>query len=95
MVVGICQIDLLIHNNQSLKDKRKVLKRIIEKTMNNFNVSIAEVGDNDVWQRSQIGFSTIGNDAGHVNSILDKTINFIEGLHLAEIIDLRIEIVNY
>jgi len=78
-----------------LKDKRRVLKSIIERIKNSLNVSAAEVGDNDVWQRSQIGFCTIGNDASHVNSILDKTLNFIESLHLAEIIDHRIEIVNY
>ncbi|MBI5683146.1 MAG: DUF503 domain-containing protein [Deltaproteobacteria bacterium] len=95
MVIGICQIDLLMHNTKSLKDKRKILKGIIEKTKNRFNVSIAEVGDNDVWQRSQIGFCVVGNDACHINSSLDKTIDFIDSLHLAEIIDHRIEIINY
>jgi len=92
MVVGICQIDLVIHDNHSLKGKRQVLKTIMEKVKNRFNVSIAEVADNDVWQRSQIGFSVVGNDNRHVNSVLDKALNFIEGLHVAEIIDHRIEI---
>ncbi|HCY19760.1 MAG TPA: DUF503 domain-containing protein, partial [Deltaproteobacteria bacterium] len=92
MVVGICQIDLIIHNNHSLKGKRQVLKAIIERVKNRFNVSAAEVGDNDVWQRSQIGLCVVGNDSSHINGILDKTINFIESLHLAEIIDHRIEI---
>ena len=95
MVVGICQIDMIIHNNHSLKGKRQVLKAIIERVKNRFNVSAAEVGDNDVWQRSQIGLCVVGNDSSHINGILDKTINFIESLHLAEIIDHRIEIVNY
>lgn len=94
MVVGICQIDLVIHDNHSLKGKRQVLKTIMEKVKNRFNVSIAEVADNDVWQRSQIGLSVVANDSRHVNSVLDKTLNFIEGLHVAEIIDHRIEIVN-
>lgn len=95
MVVGICQIDLVIHDNHSLKGKRQVLKTIMEKVKNRFNVSIAEVADNDVWQRSQIGLSVVGNDSRHVNSVLDKTLNFIEGLHVAEIIDHRIEIMKY
>lgn len=95
MVVGVCQIDLIIHNNHSLKGKRQVLKAIIERVKNRFNVSAAEVGDNDVWQRSQIGLCVVGNDSSHINGILDKAINFIESLHLAEIIDHRIEIVNY
>lgn len=94
MVVGICEIDLLIHNTASLKDKRGILKGIIEKTKNKFNISIAEVGDNNVWQRSQIGFCVIGNDMCHVNSSLDKTIDFIDNLCLAEIINHRIEIIN-
>lgn len=94
MVVGICQIDLIIHNNHSLKGKRQVLKAIIERVKNRFNASAAEVGDNDVWQRSQIGLCVVGNDSSHINGILDKAINFIESLHLAEIIDHRIEIVN-
>lgn len=95
MFVGICQIDLVIHDNHSLKGKRQVLKTIMEKVKNRFNVSIAEVADNDVWQRSQIGFSVVGNDSRHVNSVLDKALNFIEGLHVAEIIDHRIEIMKY
>ncbi|OGP31583.1 MAG: cytoplasmic protein [Deltaproteobacteria bacterium GWC2_42_11] len=95
MVVGICQIDLLIHDSQSLKHKRQVLRRIIERTKSRFNVAVAEVGDNDVWQRSQIGFCAVGNDTKFINSVIDKTIDFIDGMHLAEIIDHRIEIVNY
>lgn len=95
MVIGICQIDLIIHNSNSLKEKRQILKAIIERVKNRFNVSAAEVGDNDVWQRSQIGLSVVGNDSRHINSMLDKILNFIESLHLAEVIDHRIEILNY
>lgn len=95
MVIGICQIDLMIHNNHSLKGKRQILKAIIERIKSRFNASVAEVGDNDVWQRSQIGVCVIGNDSSHINGILDKALNFIESLHLAEVIDHRIEIVNY
>lgn len=95
MVVGICQIDLIIHSSQSLKSKRQVLKAVIERVKNKFNVSIAEVGDNDVWQRSQIGLSVVGNDSSHINSILDNILNFIDSLHLAEIIDHRIEIMRF
>lgn len=95
MVVGICQVDLIIHSSNSLKDKRQVLKAIIGRVKSRFNVSAAEIGDNDVWQRSQIGFAVVGNDSGHINSMLDKTLNFIESLHMAEVIDHRIEIMNY
>jgi len=94
MVVGICRITLVIHDNDSLKGKRQVLKSIIEKVKNRFNVSIAEVGDNDLWQRAEVGVCAVGNDRPHVNSVIDKVVDFIAGLHTAEIIDHGIELIN-
>ncbi|OGP19463.1 MAG: cytoplasmic protein [Deltaproteobacteria bacterium GWA2_55_10] len=95
MVVGVSTITLLLHSSHSLKDKRQVLKSVIEKTKNKFNVSVAEVGDNDVWQRAELGIAAVGNDRAFVNSVLDKVLLFIEGLHLAEVTDSTIEIVNF
>ncbi|MBI5827112.1 MAG: DUF503 domain-containing protein [Deltaproteobacteria bacterium] len=94
MVVGICRISLLIHDNDSLKGKRQVLKSIIEKVRNRFNVSIAEVGDNDLWQRATVGVCAIGSDRAHVNSVIDKVLDFIVGLHRAEVLDHGIELIN-
>jgi uncharacterized protein len=95
MVVGICRISLIIHDNHSLKGKRQVLKSIVEKVKNRFNVSVAEVGDNELWQRAELGVSAVGNDKAFINSVLDKVMNFIENLHLAEIVDHNIELINY
>ena len=95
MVVGVCQLELLIHGNTSLKGKRQVLRQIIERTKNKFNVSIAEVGDNDLWQRAKIGFSVVGNDKRFVNSSLDKITNFIENMNIAEVFDSEWEIIHY
>lgn len=94
MVVGVCQVDLLIPGNASLKGKRKVLRRIIDRVKNRYNISISEIGDNDLWQRSQLGFSVVGNDSRHINSSLDKIINFIDGMNVAEIIHSEIEIIH-
>lgn len=94
MVVGVCQVDLLIPGNASLKGKRKVLRRIIDRVKDRYNTSIAEIGDNDLWQRSQIGLSVVGNDSRHINSSLDKIINFIDGMNVAEIIHSEIEIIH-
>ncbi|MEE9591748.1 MAG: DUF503 domain-containing protein [Thermodesulfobacteriota bacterium] len=95
MVIGICHIDLFIHHSNSLKGKRKVLKTILERAKNRFNVSVAEVGDHDLWQRSKIGVCTIGNENAYVNSVLDKILNFIESLNVAEVVNHRIEIANF
>lgn len=83
-----------IPGNASLKGKRKVLRKIIDRVKNRYNISISEIGDNDLWQRSQLGLSVVGNDSRHINSSLDKIINFIEGMNVAEIIDSEIEIIH-
>ncbi len=95
MVIGICHLDLLIRENKSLKGKRRILKKIIERVKNKFNVSIAEVGNHDLWQSSQLGFCMVGNDRRFINSALDKIVIFIEGISSAEIIKSEIEIMNY
>jgi uncharacterized protein YlxP (DUF503 family) len=95
MVVGTGLIDLMIPESGSLKEKRSVLKRIIHRTQNEFNVSIAEVGDNDIWRRARIGFSVVGNDRPTINAKMDHILRFIDRLELAEVIRSRFEIVSY
>ena len=95
MVVGICQLDIFIHGNDSLKRKRQILRQVIERTKNKFNISIAEVGDNDLWQRSKVGFSVVGNDTRFVNSCLDAIKNFIENLTIVEVLNADWEIIHY
>ncbi len=95
MVIGVCHLDLLIRENNSLKGKRRILKKIIERVKNKFNVSIAEVGSHDLWQRSQVGFCVVGNDKRFINSSLDKIIRFIEDLNSAEIVKSKIELLNF
>ena len=94
MVVGSGIIDLWIAGSNSLKEKRGVLSRILKRTQNEFNISIAEVGENDHWKRAQIGFSVVGNDRRYINGKMDHIINFIDGLRMAEVVNTRIEISN-
>jgi len=72
MVVGSGIIDLWISESASLKEKRAVLRRLLKKTQSEFNVSIAEVGDNDHWRRAKIGFSVVGNDQRFINAKIDS-----------------------
>ncbi len=95
MIVGVCQLDVLVHDSRSLKAKRGVLKRVIARVQHTFPVAIAEVGDNDVWQRAQLGVSAVGNEEAYVNALLDKVVNFVEGLHLVEVLDHQIELLHY
>ncbi|MCX8116373.1 MAG: DUF503 domain-containing protein [Desulfobacterota bacterium] len=94
MVIGICQVDLRIPENHSLKGKRHVLRKIIDRVRHRFNVSISEVGDHDLWQRAQIGICTVGNDRRHINSSLDKVIDYIERMSLGELIHTEMEILS-
>ncbi len=95
MVVGVCHLDLLIAESNSLKGKRSILKRVIARVKNKFNVSIAEVGNHDLWQSAQLGFCIVGNDKRFINSSLDKVIHFIEELNSAEIVNSEIELLNF
>jgi len=93
MIVGTGRITLRLHDCRSLKGKRKIVKSMISRLRNNFNASIAEVGSNDIYQKAEIGFSLIGNDAAMINSKIDKLFNMAEDLGLAEIIDTEMEII--
>jgi hypothetical protein len=93
MVIGICQLDFRIPENQSLKGKRHVIRKMIDRVRHRFNVAISEVGDNDLWQRGQIGICTVGNDRRHINSSLDKVVDFIEKMNLVEMVRTEMEII--
>ena len=94
MVVGTMKIELHLHDNRSLKGKRKIVKSMVNKVRHRFNVSIAEVGSNDKWQKIELGVSSIGNDRRHIDSSLNIVLDFLDSLFLAEIVDSRIEILN-
>jgi hypothetical protein len=95
MIVGICHLDVIIPENHSLKGKRQVIKRVIDRVKNRFNISIAEVGDNELWQRSQLGMSLVGNDRKFINSYLDRVVNFIEAMNIVHIAHSELEILNF
>ena len=95
MFVGVGRIQFFIHHANSLKAKRAVVKKLTALVHNKFNAACAEVADGDLWQKATIGITVVGNDASFVNSHLDKIINYMESLDLAEMIDHRIEILNY
>jgi uncharacterized protein YlxP (DUF503 family) len=95
MNVGVAKVSLRIPENMSLKGKRQVIKSIIGRVRSRFDVAIAEVDDNDVWQLATIGICAISNNKRHSNEVLSKVVNFIENGHFdAEILDYSIEIID-
>lgn len=95
MVVGICRVDLLIPEGDSLKDKRKVLRRAIERTREKFGVSVAEVGDHELYRRARIGLAVVGNDKRRLQSTIDGILAFMASAAApAEILRSRVEFVH-
>jgi hypothetical protein len=93
MDVGVCKITLRLPENHSLKDKRRVVKSIITRVRNNYNVSAAEVEEQEQWKLTTLGITCIGNSARHLNEMLSKVVNFIGKSRLdAEMLDYQIEI---
>ena len=93
MVIGVCQLHLRIRENHSLKEKRHVIRKLIDRVRHRFNVAISEVDDHDLWQRAQIGICTVSNDRRHINSSLDNIVHFIEQMNLVEMVHREIEII--
>ncbi|KPL03763.1 MAG: hypothetical protein AMJ73_05340 [candidate division Zixibacteria bacterium SM1_73] len=92
MVVGLAHIDIHIPESGSLKSKRHLLKGIKDRVKNKFNVSIAEVGHNDLWQRTTIGVSVVANDKKFANQVLSKVVEQINKENGLQILDYSIEI---
>jgi hypothetical protein len=94
MIVGVCKIKLRIPENMSLKDKRSVVKSIITRLKNKFNVSVAEVDDQQLWQIATLGVCSVSNDSRYANEVLSKVMNFVtNGRFEVEILDCEIEII--
>ena len=94
MVVGTLKVEFYLTDNRSLKGKRKVIRSMVDKVKSRFNVSIAEVGSNDMWQKIELGISAVGNDRRHIDSSLSHVLDFLESLYLAQIVNTDIEIFN-
>lgn len=93
MNVGVCRIDLRLPENHTLKEKRRVLKSIITRVRSKFNVSIAEVDDQELWQLATLGVCYVSNDKRYTNEVLSKVVGSIaNGRFDIEILDYEIEI---
>ena len=78
MNVGVCKLTLRLPENQDLKGKRRVIKSLSSRIRNKFNVSIAEVGDNDSWQSAVLGITCVSNSLTHSDEVLNNVVDYIE-----------------
>jgi len=94
MVIGVGRLELDLPFAHSLKTKRQVVRKILDRVRSRFNACAAEVSNNDVWQRASIGLAVLGNDSGHVDSMLASVFNFIDRMQLAPVLDWSTELIH-
>ncbi len=96
MIIGVCQITLHLPGSHSLKDKRQVIKSVIARVRNQFEVAIAEVDEQDLWQIAKLGVTCVSNSKQHAHEILEHVQQYIETSRPDVILsDIDIEIMNW
>jgi len=89
MHILLLELDLQIEGSQSLKDKRSVVKPIVERLRGNYNVAVAEVDHHDLWQRAGLAVVTVCNIRDHAQQTVDKVIADVERHGDADIIGIQ------
>jgi uncharacterized protein len=84
MVIGACRLELILSDNHSLKGKRSIVQSLLAQVRRKFNVAIAEVEDQDLWQLAGVGFTVVSSDARHVDRMISEIVDFLEARCNAE-----------
>ena len=92
IIVGLCTVELFIPGSQSLKDKRQVLLSLKDRLRAQFNLSVAEVDGQDLWQKAVLGLVCVANEGRFVNQVCDQALNMIRSVSAVEVVQSRIEL---
>lgn len=92
MVIGLCTVELFIAESRSLKDKRQVLHSLKDRLHEKFNLSVAEVDGQDLWQKAVLAMACVANEGGHVNKVLEQALNVIKGVPVVEVVRTQLEL---
>ena len=92
MIIGVCQVCLHLPEGHSLKAKRQVLSSLKARLGNKFNVSVAEVDHQALWQRTTIGIACVANETRYVNQVFDQVLKVIRSNPRLELLDSKIEL---
>lgn len=95
MFVSVARVTLEIPESGSLKAKRQVLRRVVDRVKARFNASVSEVGEQEKWQRAQIALTVVGGDKPHVQEQMDKILQFIEDMYVAPVMRRETEILSF
>jgi uncharacterized protein YlxP (DUF503 family) len=92
MFIGVCTIEVHVPESGSLKTKRHSIRSLKDRIRNKFNVSVAEIEDNDLWQKASLAVAAVSNDKAHLNQTLDHVLNMVRGVPEIDLLDFHIEI---
>ncbi len=91
MIIGVLHLELAIDTADSLKQKRVVLNRLRDHVRRRFNVSFAEIAENEIWNRAELAVVTAANQQRHANRVLSKVVDFVNSHRDCEIEDFSME----
>ncbi|HLT29399.1 MAG TPA: DUF503 domain-containing protein [Myxococcaceae bacterium] len=94
MFIAVGRVVLQIQESGSLKDKRQVVRKVTDRLRARFNVSIAEVGEQDRWQRAVLGLSVVAEERRHADAQLEKILHAIDEMYLAPMVSRQTEILS-
>jgi hypothetical protein len=77
MNIGVCRIELHLPENESLKGKRQIVKSIIARLQNKYNVSVAEIDNQELWQIATLGIACVSNHRRHADETLSNVVKFV------------------
>ncbi len=95
MVIGVGYIEINVFEAHSLKEKRRVVRSLIERTRHRFNASVAEVDYQDIWQMAAIGVTCVSNSSQHAESMIQEVLSYLErNVRFGSVIDIHTEIIH-
>ena len=92
MVIGVLELDLRLFSPNSLKDKRSLIRGLISRIRNNFNVSVSEIGYQDLWQRTLVGVALITGERSFAQRVLSKIMKFVEKERDVSLVDSNMQV---
>jgi hypothetical protein len=92
VVVGTCRADIFISDSNSLKDRRRVVRSILEHLRRNYNISATELEDNRLWRRTVLGVACIANEAKSADQTLSRVVRYLDTHPQIRLLDCQVEI---
>lgn len=86
MLVGVGRVALALDGVSSLKEKRSIVRRVVDRARHRFNAAVAEVADQDVLSRAVVGFAVVSNDAAHCDRMLEEIVQWVEKSGVAPVL---------